>query len=156
LGLLWLWLPYRIWPSPLWLLGLQSATSAAAAIPIEALARHVTGSPKSALVCAGALLLTPQLLNAEIYDFHSLTLCALPMALMVWAIERDRVAGVAIAAALALSLREQMGLAVAGAGLAWAMRHGWRERGLHAAVLGTVGLSVFLLEVLWAIPAFAG
>lgn len=152
-GLLPLWLPYRVAPSVHWLLLLQSAAAAAAALPVEALARRAIGDRALSLVVAAAFLLTPQLLFAEIYDFHSLTLCVLPVAVLVWALHADRVRWVVGAALLALSLREQMGLCVLMAGACWPLLHGQR-RLVAGLLLAGLGVGVFLAEVLWLIPSF--
>jgi uncharacterized membrane protein len=153
-GLLWLWLPYNIAPSPIWLFLVQQISAAAAALPVESIVRTATGDRKLALVAALATLLTPQLLLAEIYDFHSITVCAFPMALLALGVERDSPKQIAFGAGLAMALREQMGLAVAGAALAWVIRQGWGKRWRSALLLGAAGVGVFLAEVLWIIPSF--
>ncbi len=153
LGLLWLWLPYRFFPSPAWLLLTQSAAAAAAALPIEAVARRVTRDPRIALFAALAMLLTPQLMLAEIDDFHAVTLCALPLAVLVWGIEVDSAIAVTIGALAVLSLREQMGLLLVAAAVAWVLRQGKHRVG-SALLLGTGGLAFFLFAVTWAIPQF--
>ena len=154
IGLLPIGLLYRLAPSPLWLFALQALGCAACAVPIELLARRYTGDARLSLICALATLLTPQLLFASIYDFHSVTMCALPVALLVVGVELDSLVLVVVGAALALSLREQMGLAVIGAAAGWAVRHGPCRRH-DAALLALVGLTVFVVEVLWLIPSFA-
>src|SRR5262245_9081767 len=50
LGLLVMWLPYRVAASPLWMFALQSAACAAAAIPIETLARRALGDRRASLL----------------------------------------------------------------------------------------------------------
>src|SRR5207253_1611476 len=119
IGLAWLWLPYRLAPSPVWLFLLQQISCAAAALPIESIVRHASGKRELGLVAALALLLTPQLMLAEIYDFHSITACAFPIALLAWGIERNSWKWIAVASIIALSIREQMGLAIVGAAAAW-------------------------------------
>jgi uncharacterized membrane protein len=153
-GLLPIALLYAVAPTPLWLFAIQAAGCAACALPVELLARRLSGDAGLALVCGTATLLTPQLLFASIADFHSVTLCALPMALLVVGIELDALALIVAGALLALSLREQMGLAVVGAAAAWVVRHG-AARARVAMLLGAVGLAVFFAEVLWLIPSFA-
>lgn len=153
IGLLPVGILYWIAPTPLWLFALQAAACAATAVPVERFARITTRDSTLALGVALATLLTPQLLFASIDDFHSITLCAFPIALLLLGIETDALVTIAIAAGLALSLREQMGLAVFAASLAWVLRHG-RSRAAVAGVLGAVGLGVFLAEVLWLIPSF--
>jgi len=144
---------YRIAPTPLWLFALQAAACAGTGLPVEALARRFSGDARVALLCTAATLLTPQLLFASILDFHSITLCALAIAILVHGIETDRTRDVVIGAALALALREQMGLALVAAGVAWSVRHG-RPRFAHAAILATAGSGVFLAEILWLMPLF--
>lgn len=154
LGLLPLWLPYRIVATPLWLFALQSGACALAAVAVERLARRATGDRRLALAAAAATLLTPQLLFAQIYDFHSITVCVLPMAFLAHAVAEKRRLQLWVAALFALSLREQMGLAVIAAAGAWLWVHGrssWRT----ATALGVIGAGVFLAEVLWIIPSFA-
>jgi hypothetical protein len=156
IGLLWLWLPFRLAPSPIWLLLVQQVSCAAAALPIEAIARRSTNDRNLGLLAALAMLLTPQLVLAEIYDFHSITACAFPIALVAWGVQFDSPMSIATGALLAMSVREQMGLALAAAALAWVLRHGRRRRWRLAMALGTLGIGVFLIEVLWLIPSFAG
>lgn len=144
---------YRIEPTPLWMFALQAASCASVGLPVEALARRFTGEARLAALCTAATLLTPQLLFASILDFHSITLCALPIAILVLGIETDRARLVIVGAALALALREQMGLALLAAAVAWPARHG-RARVLHGGVLAAVGLGVFLAQILWLMPYF--
>ncbi len=155
IGLLPVGILYRIAPTPLWLFALQAAACAATAVPVESLARRFSGDSRIALLCAVATLLTPQLLFASISDFHSITLCAFPMALLVLGVEVDALLPIVVGSALALSLREQMGLAVFAAAIAWVVRHGRARLGL-AIALAASGLAVFFAEVLWLIPSFAG
>ena len=151
-GLLGLWVPYRVWASPFWLFVLQGAASAGAGLVLDVHVRRVSGKPLLASVAVAAMLCTPQLLFAQIYDFHSIMLCVFPLALVAWGIECDSPWRVVLGAALACSLREQMGLVVAMAGLAWALRHGGRRA--WGAGLAVAGLSLFAAEVLWLIPSF--
>ncbi len=154
-GLLWLWLPFRFAPSPVWLFLVQQISCAAAALPIEAMARHASGDRRVGLVAALATLVSPQLLLAEINDFHSITACAFPMALLVWGVASDSPRRMIGGALLAMSVREQMGLALAAAAVAWLLCHGWRRRWPVALAFATFGIGGFLLEVLWLIPHYA-
>ncbi len=154
-GLLWLWLPFRFAPSPLWLFLVQQISCAAAALPVDAMARHASGDRRIGLVAALATLVSPQLILAEIYDFHSITACAFPMALLVWGVASDSPRRMIVGALLAMSVREQMGLTWAAAAVAWLLCHGWRKRWPVALAFATVGIGGFLLEVLWLIPHYA-
>ena len=153
LGLVWLGIPYRIQATPVWLLGAQTLAVAAAAFPIEAIARRITRDRLISTLAALAMLLTPQLLLADLADFHAATLCVLPIAVLAWGIEVDSPRAVGLAALAAISLREQMGLLLVAAGVAWVIRHG-RRRLLAASALGIGGLAFFFIAVKWVVPAF--
>ena len=153
LGLVWLGIPYRLYATPVWLLVAQTLAVAAAAFPIEALARRITHDRLIASLAALAMLLTPQLVLANLADFHAATLCVLPVAVLAWGIEVDSPRAVGLSALAAVSLREQMGLLLFAAGVAWVIRHG-RRRALPAAALALGGLAFFFVAVKWAIPAF--
>jgi uncharacterized membrane protein len=153
LGLLWLVIPYRIHTSPVWLFLTQSLACAAAALPVEAIARRTTRDPVVALLAALAMLLTPQLLLAEINDFHPIAICTLPMALVAWGIEADHRKSIALGAVLAISIREHMGLLIAAAAVAWVLRQGVR-RTWSALALGLFGVTVFILAITLVIPSF--
>lgn len=153
IGLVWLAVPYRILTTPAWLLGAQTLAVAAAAFPIEAIARRVTGDRFVAALATLAMLLTPQLVLADLADFHAATLCVLPIAVLAWGVEVDSPRAVFVGALAAISLREQMGLLLFAAGFAWVIRHGAR-RLFAATALALGGLAFFFLAVKWAIPAF--
>ncbi len=153
LGLAWLGIPYRIVATPIWLLAAQALAVAGAAFPIEALARRLTHDRLIASLAALAMLLTPQLVLADLADFHAATLCVLPVAILAWGLEIDSPRAVFLSALAAISLREQMGLLLFAAGVAWVIRHGAR-RIFPAALLALGGLAFFFIAVKWAIPAF--
>ncbi len=153
LGLVWLGIPYRIHATPVWLLGAQTLAVAAAAFPLEAMARRITRDRLISTLAALAMLLTPQLVLANLADFHAATLCVLPIAVLAWGIEVDSPRAVGLAALAAISLREHMGLLLVAAGVAWVIRHG-RRRLLAASVLGIGGLAFFFIAVKWLVPAF--
>jgi uncharacterized membrane protein len=152
-GLAWLAIPYRIYATPVWLLVAQTLAVAGAAFPIEALARRITRDRLISMLAALAMLLTPQLVLADLADFHAATMCVLPVAILAWGIEVDSSRAVVLSALAAISLREQMGLLLVAAGVAWVIRHGMR-RAFPAAVIAVGGLAFFFIAVKWAIPAF--
>ncbi|MEP7124767.1 MAG: DUF2079 domain-containing protein [Byssovorax sp.] len=153
IGLAWLAIPYRVYATPVWLLLAQTLAVAGAAFPIEALARRITHDRLIAGLAALAMLLTPQLVLADLADFHAATLCVLPVAILAWGIEVDSSRAVVLSALAAVSLREQMGLLLVAAGVAWVIRHG-KRRAFPGAVLAVGGLAFFFIAVKWAIPAF--
>ncbi|MFT3773270.1 MAG: DUF2079 domain-containing protein [Minicystis sp.] len=144
---------YRISPSPVWLWIAESTCVAAAALPIDALARRVTNDAVVGLLSAAAMLLAPQLVLGQLADFHVLALCALPVAVMAWAVEVDSSRGLALGAAAAMALREQMGIVVAVAAVLWVVRQG-KRRAPPAALLAVLALSVSAIEIFVVIPAF--
>jgi uncharacterized membrane protein len=152
-GVVWLAPLYRILPSPAWLWLTESAALAASALPIDALARRITGDRVVALLAAAAALATPQLVLGELGDFHTLALCALPLGVMAWAIEADSSRGLALGSLAAMLLREQMGLIVAGAAVVWVIRQG-RRRAIGAVLLAGVALAFSAIELLVIIPSF--
>jgi uncharacterized membrane protein len=146
---------YRLSPSPVWLWLAESLGVAAAALPLDALARRITGDAVVGLLAAVAMLLAPQLVLGQIADFHVLALCVLPVAVMAWAVEADSSRGLVLGAAAAMALREQMGLVVAAAAVLWIVRQG-KRRGPPATVLAVLALGVSAVEIFVVIPAFGG
>ncbi len=61
---------YALFPSPLTLLGIQSAAVALAALPLYQLGRSVLGESRRALAIAGLYLAYAPILTANLYDFH--------------------------------------------------------------------------------------
>src|SRR4051812_35422134 len=68
---------YRIYPSPLWLLGLQAFSLALGAWPVYKLAVHEGLTHRQSLAMALVYLLYPLVLTATLFDFHGDTI-ALP------------------------------------------------------------------------------
>ena len=144
---------YRIAATPIWLWLAESVCVAAAALPIDALARRITGDRMIGLLAAVAMLLSPQLVLGQLADFHVLALCVLPVAVMAWAVEADSSRGLALGAAASMALREQMGLIVAVAAVMWVLRHG-KRRAPPAALLAAIAVAVSAIEIFVVIPAF--
>jgi uncharacterized membrane protein len=144
---------YRIAPSPAWLWLAEAAACGAAALPLDALARRVTGDALIGLIAAAAMLLTPQLVLGQVADFQPIALAILPVAVMAWAIEVDSSRGLALGALGAILLREQLGAVVAVAAVLWVLRQG-RRRAPPAAVLAVLAVAISALEILVIIPSF--
>ncbi|MDB5065844.1 MAG: hypothetical protein JWM18_2278, partial [Chloroflexi bacterium] len=62
---------YRLHPSPLWLLGIQSLALGLAVVPLWALAREWLTTRRAALVAGVAYLLQVGLARAAGFDFHT-------------------------------------------------------------------------------------
>lgn len=144
---------YRIRATPVWLWLAECLGCAAAVLPIDAIARRVTGDAVVGLLCAAAMLVGPQLVLGQLADYHTLALCALPLAVMVWAIEVDSSRALVLGSIAAISLREQMGVVVALAAVVWVVRQGLR-RAPPAAFLAAAGLGIAAVELLLIIPSF--
>jgi uncharacterized membrane protein len=143
---------YRVYPTPAWLWLCESVTCAAAVIPIDALARRITGDAVLGLVAAAAFLVAPQLVLGQLGDFQPLALSVLPIAVIAWAIEVDSSRGIALGSLAALLLREQLGFVVAIAAGLWVLRQG-RRRAPPAAVLAVLAAGISLLEIFVLLPS---
>jgi uncharacterized membrane protein len=154
-GVFWIAALYRLAPSPVWLWITESLACAAAALPVDSIARRTTGDPVVGLLAAAAMLFAPQMVLGQLSDFHTLAICALPLAVVAWAVEVDSSRALALGALGAVLLREQMGFVVAAAAVLWAVRQGPR-RVPPAVVLAIAGIGISLLEIFVVIPAFGG
>jgi uncharacterized membrane protein len=140
-----------LWPSPELLLVVQAGAVAAGAIPLYLLARrHVAAWPAAAL--AAAYLLFPPVQWLVVSDFHAVAL-ACPLLLAAWYfLDAEQLLPFALCAAAAIATKEHVGLAVAGLGLWYALRHReWRRGAAIAAAAGSAALVAALVVV----PHFA-
>ena len=153
LGLLPLVPLYRIAPSPAWLWLTEGVACGAAALPIDAIARRVSGDAVVGLLAAAAMLLTPQLVLGQVADFQPIALAILPMAVMAWSIEVDSSRGLVLGALGAILLREQLGAVVAVAAVLWVLRHGIR-RAPPAVALAITAITISWLEIFVILPSF--
>jgi uncharacterized membrane protein len=144
---------YRIFPTPAWLWLAEGAACGAAALPLDALARRVTGDRVVGLLAAAAMLLTPQLVLGQVADFQPIALAILPMAVIAWAIEADSSRGLVLGSLWAILLREQLGAVVAVAAVLWVLRHGMR-RAPPAFVLAVLAVTVSAVEIFYILPSF--
>ena len=140
-----------LWPSPEALLVLQAVAVAAGAIPLYLLARrHLPERPAAAV--AAAYLLFPPVQWLTVSDFHSVAL-ATPLLLAAWYfLDADRLWPFALVAALALTTKEHVGLAVAGLGVWYALDR--RETRTGVAIAAVAG-SIALVSALVVVPYFA-
>jgi uncharacterized membrane protein len=144
---------YRIVPSPAWLWLAEGVTCGAAALPIDALARRITGDRVAGLLAAAAMLFMPQLVLGQVADFQPIALAILPMAMIAWAVEADSSRVLVVGSVAAIALREQLGAVVAVAAVLWVLRHGVR-RAPPAAALAIAAVSVSALSIFVIIPSF--
>jgi uncharacterized membrane protein len=125
------------------LLVLQAVAVGLGAVPAYRLGRHATGSAAAGLGVAAAYLLSPLGQWAVLADFHTSTLAAPLLLLSVerLVIRRSTVQAL-LAATLAVTAREDVGLAVAALGLVVLVRRcGHRPAGVALLAMG-VGASI--------------
>jgi uncharacterized membrane protein len=146
-----------LWPSPELLLVLQAVAVAAGALPVFWLARkHVgsghIGSSRPAAALAVAYLLYPPTQWLVLSDFHTVAL-ACPLLLFAWwHLDEGSLWAFALLAGAAIATKEHVGLAVAGIGVWYAVRHRARRSGAAIALGGAIAA---LLAALVVVPHFA-
>jgi uncharacterized membrane protein len=141
-----------LWPDPAVLLVAQAVTVAAGALPVFWLARRHVGTELPAAALAVAYLLYPPVQWLTVSDFHPVAL-ACPLLLFAWwQLDQGRLWAFVLLAAAAIATKEHVGLAVAGMGLWYAVRHRAPRVGAAIAIAGgTLALAAALLVV----PQFA-
>jgi uncharacterized membrane protein len=142
-----LWL---VWPDPSLLLVAQALLVALGALPVFWLGRKHLGSARAALGFALAYLLYPPVQWLVLDDFHAVALACPLLLFGFWYLDEDRLGPFAVVAVLAALTKEEVGFAVAGLGLWYALARGRRRPGLGIAAAGT---AVSLLAILVVMPA---
>jgi uncharacterized membrane protein len=141
-----------LWPSPELLLVVQVVAVAAGALPVYWLARRHLRSDGAAAALALAYLLCPAAQWLTLSDFHPVAL-ACPLLLYAWwNLDEERLWAFALLAAVAIAAKEHVGLAVAGMGIWYAVRH--RSTRTGAAIAGVAGAAA-LIAILVVVPHFA-
>lgn len=141
-----------LWPSPELLLTAQAVLVSLGALPVFAIARKHLRSERTALGFALAYLLFPATQWLTLNEFHPVAL-ATPFLLFAFRYLDDRrLAPFAAFALLAIACKEEIGLAVAGLGVWYAVAHRRRAPG---AVIAATGIALTAIAVLLVIPAFA-
>lgn len=142
---------YRLWPTPLVLLGFQSLAVALVPVPVYALFAPRVGRVAAALFGLAVVGLTGMLWAgpADFFDANFLPVLVLAM---VWAMERRRWVWFFVFALLSLGVREEVGVTMVLVAL-WALfrGNGWRAS-LAIALLGIVWFAVVVKAV---IPHFS-
>jgi uncharacterized membrane protein len=83
-------LPYRLWPTPKFLLVLTSAACGAAGVGVYALGRRRLGNSWLALVPPCAFWLSPMVHDANLFDFHVITVATALVIWTIWAFDGGR------------------------------------------------------------------
>lgn len=144
-----LWL---VWPDPSLLLVAQASLVALGALPVFWLARKHLGSPRAAVGFALAYLLYPPVQWLVLDDFHAVALACPLLLFGFWFLDEDRLGAFAAVAVVAALTKEEVGLAVAGLGVWYALARGRRRAGITIAIAGT---AASLLAILAVLPAFS-
>ncbi|MBI3565182.1 MAG: DUF2079 domain-containing protein [Elusimicrobia bacterium] len=143
------WVPFAVFPTQTTLNVLQVAIVASGAIPIWVSARRRLGGATAALVVI-AYFLYPTVGYIGIYGPSFLEPSILLIGCALLFMSEDRPLPFFVAAIIALSVREEVGLVVAAIG-AFAIIRGRRRQGLATMALGAIYTGVALK---WVIPHF--
>ena len=140
---------YALSPTSACLLIIQTVAVSVAAWPVYLVARDRGLRRVTATLLAGAMLASPPLHTALLYDFHMDLLAAPALAWLVLALSRRRFGQAFVAVALLVSVKEDMFIPAVGALLACALPGDARDRRWSAA-LGAVavGWCLFAMAVL--------
>ena len=103
---------YLIYPRAELILVLQAIWCGAGVVPAYLLGRHHVGSAWAGVTLAAAWVLYPALHGANLYDFHSLTLLAMPMLWLLYLLTTGRVRAFFVLLPFVLLVREDASLLV--------------------------------------------
>ncbi len=140
---------YWVSPTSECLLIIQTLAVSVAAWPVYLVARDLGLRRSTATLLAGAMLCSPPLHTALMYDFHMDLLAVPALSWLVLALSRRRFGQAFVAVALLVSVKEDMFIPAVGALLACALPGTSRDRKWSAA-LGAiaVGYCLFAMAVL--------
>lgn len=144
---------YTCWPYPEMLQAVQSACFAAAGIPLFYAARACGANRAEAWACALLYWFNPLILGAALWDFHEIAFASLFIALAFWALCAKRFSAMLAALFLLLLTKEHYGIAAAGFGFLWGLRHGDWKRGIAVMAAGLAATAIILAVVM---PHFHG
>ncbi len=139
--ILYLFVPlYKILPTANWFILAQSIALPIAAWPLFRIAEQVTKSEVAALMWAVAFMFNPFVLNAAAWDFHPVSLAVPFFALALLAVEQKRPLLLLCACIVIASCKEHFGLAVAGIGLLYWVRHRGSLVGVSFVLIGLISI----------------
>jgi len=140
-----------LWPSPSVLLVLQAVTLSLGALPVFWLARRHLGSDRASAAFALAYLLYPATQWLSLDDFHPAALSCPALLFAFWYLDQDRLLPFGLVSVLAVLTREEVALAIAAAGVWYALS---RRRRLAGAAIAAGGVAVATVAVAVIIPHF--
>lgn len=138
---------YWVFESTTLLLVVQAAVIAAGAIPIHLATRQVTGNGALGFLFGLLYLLHPATSWTALENFHPDAFLGLFVAMVWWSILTRRTVWFWVSVALALSVKEDVGIVLVGIGLWLAVRREWR-RAIALAVVSLVTMATMLFVVM--------
>lgn len=140
---------YALSPTSECLLLLQTLAVSAAAWPVYLVARDQGLRRVTATLLVGAMLCSPPLHTALMYDFHMDLLAVPALAWLALALTRRHFGQALVAVALLVSVKEDMFIPATGAVLAFAIPGTARDRRWGAAIVAlAIGYCLFAMAVL--------
>lgn len=162
-GLIFLLPGYALFPSPYFLLIVQTIALALGAWPLYLFAQHVLHDIRRSLLVATAYLLYPSLHSINLYDFHEIAFLP-PLIIAGWYFFETRRRGwMAVCLMLGASMREDAALMIGIAGLAMMLRspakHAPEEQNNNHCVgliVAACAFAWFTISVLALMPDLGG
>ncbi len=142
---------YRIYPSVLWLLGVQGLALALGCWPVYKLAMHEGLTHRQSLAMSLVYLLYPLVLTATLFDFHGDTLALPAFIAAVYFARAHKPVGFIVSCLFILACKELLGLFVAAMG-AWLLV--CERRRFYGAAAFVLGLTWFFVATKLVIPYF--
>ena len=143
---------YAIRPAAEWLVAAQALAISITAWPLYLVGLRISSSERASMYWGLVYLLNPFVLNAAAWDFHAIVLAAPVMALTALAMEGKNKKAMLAGCVLLLLIREHLGIAVAGFGALWWIRHRTLPVSLFAIGLGS---AFFVLVLGFIMPALS-
>ncbi|HNX68427.1 MAG TPA: DUF2079 domain-containing protein [Candidatus Omnitrophota bacterium] len=147
-------IPYRVWPHPEFLLGMQALAAASCVFPLARFVRKTGQSPAWAILCCICFALYSPVRNSVRFDFHPEVLA---MPLLFWAfcfLEEKRTLLSSVFLALALAAKENIATVAFAFGVYACLK---KDRSLGFGAFWIVFSAVYFYAVVhWIIPVLSG
>jgi len=142
---------YRVWPSPFYLLIVQTVALAIAAIPLYLLASSVLKSRNWGILFAFLYLCYQPMRNVNLYDFHEIALATPLILLAFYLLHRKMNLLFLLVLCVALACKEEIAeiVFIFGVYIFW-----FQKRRLFGSLLAFSGIAIFFALILLVIPSF--
>jgi uncharacterized membrane protein len=141
-------LPYMVVPRAETLLVVQALWVLSGAIPVYLIAMRRLDDRLVATTLALGFALYPSIHGVVLFEFHSLALLAAPALWMIWCLDEDRPLGYWISFAVALLVREDASLFLAGVGVYAVLATEHRRRGALTIALALAWLALVKFAIM--------